>query len=202
VHLLAVDPGRDAAPLLEATRGEGADPRLWDFLPYGPFADAAGLRGYLRGLVADPDVVPLVVLDGDMPAGVVTYLRLRPAHGSVEIGHIWFAGRVQRSPVGTEAISLLLQHAFDDLDHRRVEWKCDAANTRSRAAAERYGFTYEGTFRQDMVVKGRNRDTAWYSLLDREWPAAKAAFAAYMADARAGARPRPLAQLRAEAARS
>jgi RimJ/RimL family protein N-acetyltransferase len=132
-------------------------------------------------------------------SGVVSYLRIEPDHGSIEIGHIWFAPALQRTPQATEAIHLLARHAFDDLGYRRLEWKCDAANARSRAAAERFGFTYEGTFRQHMIVKDRNRDTAWFSLLDREWPAARAAFEAWLApqnfDAE-GRQRRRLAELR------
>jgi RimJ/RimL family protein N-acetyltransferase len=99
----------------------------------------------------------------------------------IEIGHIWFGASLQRTPGATEAIYLLSREAFDGLGNRRLEWKCDAANARSRRAAERFGFTFEGVFRQHMIVKGRNRDTAWYALLDGEWPAARAAYEAWLA---------------------
>lgn len=198
VTLVPLEPAAHAEPLFEAAQGAGAetDAALWEHLPYGPFADVADLQDGLRAIAADPDVVAFAVLDGDVPSGVVAYLRLRPAHGSVEIGHVWFGGRVQRTTVGTEAIGLLQRHAFDDLGYRRVEWKCDAANARSRSAAVRLGFVHEGTFRQDMVVKGRNRDTAWFALLDRDWPPARAALDAWLDAARTGAPP-ALAALRA-----
>jgi RimJ/RimL family protein N-acetyltransferase len=126
-------------------------------------------------------------------------MRVDPAHGTIEIGNVWFGAALQRTPQATEAIFLLVAYAFDVLGHRRLEWKCDAANARSRAAAARFGFTYEGTFRQHMVVKGRNRDTAWFALLDHEWPAVRAAFVAWLAPANFdadGAQRRTLAQER------
>lgn len=197
VTLVPLEPLAHAGPLFQAAQGDGADPALWDHLPYGPFADAEELGEGLRAIATDADVVAFAVLDGGVPSGVVSYLRLRPAHGSVEVGHVWFGGRVQRTPVGTEAIGLLLRHAFDDLGYRRLEWKCDARNARSRAAAERLGFVLEGVFRQDMVVKGANRDTAWFALLDRDWPVARVALDAWIAAAAEGATPPPLAGLRA-----
>jgi RimJ/RimL family protein N-acetyltransferase len=133
-------------------------------------------------------------------AGVVSFLRMEPAHGVIEIGHIWFGAALQRTPAATEAILLLAREAFDGLGNRRLEWKCDAANARSRRAAERFGFTFEGVFRQHMIVKGRNRDTAWYALLDSEWPAARRAFEAWLepANFNAGGQQRAsLADLRA-----
>jgi len=180
VRLVPLDPDRHAEDLLAAAAG---DPELWRYLPYGPFADAGALRGWLAEHADSTDPLFLAVLDAatGRAGGVVSFLRPEPEHGSVEIGHIWFGAPLQRSPAATEAISLLARHAFDDLGYRRLEWKCDAANERSRRAAERFGFTFEGVFRQHMIVKGRNRDTAWFSLLDREWPAARAAFDAWLA---------------------
>jgi RimJ/RimL family protein N-acetyltransferase len=131
--------------------------------------------------------------------GMASFLRAEPAHGCVEIGHIWFGAGLQRTPHATEAIWLLARHAFDALGNRRLEWKCDAANERSRRAALRFGFTFEGVFRQHMIVKGRNRDTAWFALLDREWPAAGRAFEAWLDPSNfdaAGVPRRALAELR------
>src|SRR4051794_34381719 len=131
--------------------------------------------------------------------GVASYLRIEPEHGVIEIGHIWFGAALQRTPAATEAVYLLARHAFDALGHRRLEWKCDAANARSRAAAERLGFTFEGVFRQHMIVKGRNRDTAWYALLDGEGKAARAGFEAGLTPATfaaGGRQRRSLAALR------
>ena len=179
VRLEPLDPDRHAEDLLAAA---AADRKLWDYLPYGPFADAAELRDWLAERADSTDPLFLAVVDTQTgrAGGVVSYLRIEPEHGCIEIGHIWFGGPLQRTPAATETIYLLARHAFDDLGHRRLEWKCDAANARSRRAAERFGFTFEGVFRQHMIVKGRNRDTAWFALLDSEWPAARAAFEAWL----------------------
>ena len=107
---------------------------------------------------------------------MASYMNIVPANGSIEIGHIWLAPALQKTRAATEAIYLLARHVFDDLGYRRLEWKCDALNAPSIRAARRFGFSYEGTFRQHMVVKGRNRDTAWFALLDRDWPAMRSAF--------------------------
>ncbi len=114
--------------------------------------------------------------------GMISIMRITPAHGVAELGHIWYGLAAQRTPVNTESVCLLLRHLFDDLGYRRVEWKCAAENVRSRAAALRLGFQFEGLFRQHMVVKGRNRDTAWFAMLDSDWPARKANFERWLAD--------------------
>jgi RimJ/RimL family protein N-acetyltransferase len=180
VRLEPVDPDRHAGALFAAAAG---DDRLWDYLPYGPFADVEALREHLARQAASEDPLFFAVVDAGTgeAAGVVSYLRVEPGHGCIEIGHIWFGAPLQRTAAATETIYLLARHAFDELGNRRLEWKCDAANARSRRAAERFGFTFEGVFRQHQIVKGRNRDTAWYSLLDAEWPAVRAAFEAWLA---------------------
>ena len=122
----------------------------------------------------------VVDVASDRPSGMASFLRMTAEHGVIEIGHIWFGATLQRTPAATEAIYLLARRAFD-LGYRRLEWKCNARNDRSRRAAERFGFAYEGIFRQHLVVKGRNRDTAWYAMLDGEWPVARAAFERWMA---------------------
>jgi RimJ/RimL family protein N-acetyltransferase len=124
----------------------------------------------------DPLFFTLVLLPGESPAGVASYLRITPDHGVIEIGHIWFGASLRRTTAATEAIYLLAAHAFDDLGYRRLEWKCDSLNQASRRAAERFGFRFEGVFRNHMVVKGRNRDTAWFAITDDEWPAVRAGF--------------------------
>lgn len=179
VRLEPLDAERHAAALFEAAQGEGADPLLWRYMWDGPFADAEAYAAWARTAAAktDPQFYALVT---DAPSGVASYLRIEPANACIEIGHIWFGGRIQRTTAATEAIYLLLRHAFDELGNRRVEWKCDAANARSRAAAARFGFTYEGTFRQHMIVKGANRDTAWFAMLDGEWPEIRAGFEAWL----------------------
>jgi RimJ/RimL family protein N-acetyltransferase len=189
VRLERLDPDRHGDELFAAGGAEAGDPQLWAYLPYGPFdGDRAGFDAHLRDQAAaeDPWFYAVVDLASGRASGVVSYLRGDAVHGSIEIGHIWFGAALQRTPAATEGIFLLARHAFEDLGHRRFEWKCDAANARSRAAAERFGFTYEGTFRQHMVVKGRNRDTAWFSILDGEWPAVRDAFVAWLADANFG----------------
>jgi RimJ/RimL family protein N-acetyltransferase len=200
VRLEPLDPQRHADDLLAAASG---DPRLWDYLPYGPFADAEGLHGWLAERALSPDPLFLTIVDTatGRAAGVVSYLRMEPEHGCIEIGHIWFGAPLQRTPAATETIYLLARHAFDDLGNRRLEWKCDAANGRSRRAAERFGFTFEGVFRQHMIVKGRNRDTAWFSLLDGEWPAVRAAYEAWLSPENFGADGRQRSPLAAESAR-
>jgi len=178
IRLEPLDPHRHGAGLFAVSHGPGADPRLWHYLPYGPFPDAAAFMGWLSGLERseDPLFVALVEPASERPLGMASYLRIAPEHGSIEIGHIWLGAELQRTAAATEAMYLLARHAFDGLGNRRLEWKCDAANARSRRAAERLGFTFEGVFRQHMVVKGRNRDTAWFSMLDGEWPRARAGF--------------------------
>lgn len=201
VRLEPLDPDRHAGELFAAAQGPGADPDLWRYLPYGPFAGVHELRAWLAERAASGDPLFLAVVDAatGRAGGVVSYLRVEPAHGCIEIGHIWFGAELQRTPQATEAIHLLARHAFDDLGNRRLEWKCNAANVRSRRAAQRLGFSFEGVFRQHLVIKGRNRDTAWFSLLDYEWPTVRAAFEAWLAadnfDAH-GRQRRPLAALR------
>jgi RimJ/RimL family protein N-acetyltransferase len=183
VRLEPLDAERHAADLWVAAHGDGADPRLWDHLPYGPFAGIEDLHAHLAAQQGSEDPRFYAVVDGTTgrAGGVVSLLRADEANGSIEIGHGWFGGRLQRTPQATEAIHLLARHAFDVLGHRRLEWKCDAANARSQAAARRFGFTFEGIFRQHMIVKGRNRDTAWFSIVDGEWPAVDAGFTAWLA---------------------
>lgn len=172
VVLEPLDLARDASDL--HVTGSAGGPELWTFLPYGPFADPAALAAAYAPLGGGDDPLFLTVFSTGVPSGIASFLNVVPVHGTIELGHIWFGPALQRTPAATEALLLLLEEAFA-LGNRRVEWKCNAANGRSRRAAERLGFTYEGTFRQHMVVKGRNRDTAWFSLLDREWPIARSA---------------------------
>jgi len=181
--------------------GHGGDPALWQYLPYGPFTHADEMRLWLKACAEseDPRFYAIVEQATDRAAGMASYLRFAPDHRVVEIGHIWFGAALQRTPAATEVIYLLARHAFGDLGVRRLEWKCDAGNERSRRAAERFGFTFEGVFRQHMLVKDRNRDTAWYSMLDGEWPAVRAAFEAWLDAANfdaEGRQRRSLAELR------
>lgn len=177
-----LEPERHAASLFASSHTAGAG-HLWDHLPYGPFAGQAEFTAWLeqRAATADPLFYAVVDAESMRALGMASFLRIEPAHGVIEIGHIWFAPELQRTRKATEAIFLLARHAFDDLGYRRLEWKCDSLNEPSKRAADRFGFTYEGTFRQHMIVKGRNRDTAWFSMTDGEWPSRKAAFEAWLA---------------------
>ena len=184
VRLELLDPPRHAVQLFTASHGADADPHLWDHLAYGPFASQTEFTAWLeeRAASADPLFFAIVDMATMVAQGMASYMRIVPEHGVIEIGHIWFAPALQRTRQATEAIFLLASNAFDALGYRRLEWKCDALNERSRRAAERLGFTYEGTFRQHMVVKDRNRDTAWFSITDGEWPVRRAAFKAWLAE--------------------
>lgn len=173
VSLVPVDPEAHAPGLFHASHdGSEEAARVWTYLPYGPWSDEAGMRTWLDLLPASEDPLFLTVIDraSDDPVGIVTFMSIDPAMRRLELGNIWYAPRAQRTRANTEAVYLMLREAFDELGHRRVEWKCDALNARSRSAAERLGFTFEGVFRQHMIIKGRNRDTAWYALTDGEWP--------------------------------
>jgi RimJ/RimL family protein N-acetyltransferase len=183
VLLRPVDPDGDAASLYCASHPPEGDERIWTYLPYGPYESVEALKGWLLEATAseDPLFFAIAPLPEERPLGIASYLRITPAEGAIEIGHIWFGTPLQRTVAATEAIFLLARHAFDDLGYRRLEWKCNALNDASRGAAERFGFTFEGVFRRHQVVKGRNRDTAWYSIVDDEWPAIRAAFETWLA---------------------
>ncbi len=178
-----IDADTDAAPLFAVSHLPEGDPTIWTYLPDGPYDSPEHLRGTLAWASSLDDCVyfTLALLPDQQPLGMAAYLRIAPEVGVVEIGHIWFARRLQRTTAATEAIYLLARHVFDDLGYRRLEWKCNALNAASRGAAERFGFTFEGVFRKHMVVKGRNRDTAWFSITDDEWPAIRGGFQAWLA---------------------
>jgi RimJ/RimL family protein N-acetyltransferase len=175
-RLEPLEAARHAAALFAANATD-ASGGSWTYLPYGPFATFEDYATWMRAFTTGDDPLFFAILEQATAAaiGVAAYQRIAPASGSIEIGHLHYAPRLQRSRVATEAIHLLLDHAFR-LGYRRCEWKCDALHARSRRAAERLGFTFEGVFRQATVYKGRNRDTAWYAVIDRDWPALDAAF--------------------------
>lgn len=162
---------------------EDAEGRNWTYLPSGPFDDFEEFAAWLKTVAAadDPQFYTILRADTGEPAGLASFLRIVPASGSIEVGHIHFANCIQRSPAATEAMFLMMKRAFE-LGYRRYEWKCDALNAPSRAAAERLGFSFEGVFRQATVYKGRNRDTAWYAIIDSEWPALKHMFSEWLAE--------------------
>ena len=150
---------------------------VWDYMPYGPFETAEGYRDWMAGMQGQPDPLFYAIRDLETGAlgGVASYLRVTPAAGSIEVGHINYAPRLQRTRAATEAMYLMMRWAFD-AGYRRYEWKCDALNHMSRRAAQRLGFSYEGIFRQAVVVKGRNRDTAWFAITDKDWTTLRGAF--------------------------
>jgi len=165
---------RDGASLWQAVKGHNA---LWPYMGYGPFADEAAFAAWLaeRPKLEDPYSYAIIDKD-DRAVGIATLMEIRPAMRVIEVGNIVYTPLLQRTPLGTEAQYLLAKYVFETLGYRRYEWKCNALNAPSRRAALRYGFTFEGIFRQHFIVKGRNRDTAWFSMLDSEWPTRKAAF--------------------------
>lgn len=181
VRVELFDPERHAADLFAAN---SADDAIWDYLPYGPFDGFAAYRHWAETMAGKPDpkFYALIDLATGRGGGVASYLRIDPAMGSIEVGHINLAPVLQRTAAATEAMFLMISWAFD-AGYRRFEWKCDALNLPSRRAAERLGFRHEGTFRQAAVVKGRNRDTAWYAIIDKDWPAVKAGFDTWLAPA-------------------
>lgn len=201
-----LDPDRHADQLF-AANAEDREGRIWTYLPYGPFATPAAYRRWMySGCLGDDPLFHAVIDATDGRAvGVTSYLRIAPETGVIEVGHINFAPRLQRTAAATESMYLMMCRVFDDLGYRRYEWKCDALNEASRRAAERLGFRFEGIFRQATVYKGRNRDTAWYSIIDKEWPALRSAFESWLNPANfdaAGGQRRRLKELTAAAARA
>ncbi|MBI2421638.1 MAG: GNAT family N-acetyltransferase [Candidatus Hydrogenedentes bacterium] len=180
-RLEPLDPDRHARDLFEAYACAGGE-SIWTYLGYGPFDTLAEYRAWIaeRYLGEDPLFFAIVDASTDRAAGVASYLRIDPNAGAIEVGHLAYSPRLQRSRAATEAMYLMMRNAFQ-LGYRRYEWKCHALNEPSRNAALRLGFTFEGIFRQALVVKGRNRDTAWFSIVDGEWPRLEAAFAQWLA---------------------
>jgi RimJ/RimL family protein N-acetyltransferase len=174
-----LDTPRHGAALWAAMRDQE---RLWTHIPYGPFKDEAGFLGWVENRERREDPYCYAVIDRERGAvGVAALMEIRPAMRVIEVGHIVYGGPLQRTPLATEAQYLLACYAFEMLGYRRYEWKCNALNLASRRAAARYGFTFEGVFRQHMIVKGRSRDTAWHAMLDSEWPARKRSFETWLA---------------------
>jgi RimJ/RimL family protein N-acetyltransferase len=181
-RLEPLNPLTHAEELWEACRKGVDTDRTWDYMGYGPFTSLDAFRGWLRDNAAQADPVFYVIRDGrdGKAAGMASFLRIEPKNGVIEIGHIWLAQSLRNSREATEGLYLLMRNAFDDLGYRRLEWKCDALNAASRSAAARLGFAFEGIFYQHMIYKGHNRDTAWFSILDSEWPAIRANFETWL----------------------
>ena len=167
---------------LFAAIGGDENKDLWDYVPVGPFSNASELSNMLANARDQLGWQTMVLINPatGKPLGMASFMRIREAHGSVEVGAVIFSKELQRTRSATEAIYLMAQHAFDGLGYRRFEWKCNNANAASKRAAERFGFTFEGIFRNDMVVKGQNRDTAWYAMIDADWEAIGDAFEAWL----------------------
>lgn len=180
-RLEPIDVGAHLDSLYEA-QALDENGRNWTYLPYGPFGRKDEYRSWMEDTCLGDDPLFFAILDRESgrATGVASYLRITPQIGSIEVGHLYFSPLLQRTRAATEAMFLMAQRAFA-LGNRRYEWKCDSHNAPSKAAAERLGFRYEGTFRQHTVVKGRNRDTTWLSILDGEWPALRTAFETWLA---------------------
>jgi RimJ/RimL family protein N-acetyltransferase len=179
-RLEPLEGARHAEALFAANAAE-PDGRSWTYLPYGPFPTLEEYRAWIEAYCRrdDPLFFAIIDLATGLPAGVASYLRILPAAGSIEAGHLHYAPALQRRPAGTEAMFLLMERAFA-LGYRRYEWKCDSLNAASRAAAERLGLSFEGLFRQATVYKGRTRDTAWFAAVDQDWPELRAAFQTWL----------------------
>lgn len=178
VRLERMDPDAHAADLHRAYSGHD---RLWDYMPYGPFSSASGYHRWAKETATGADPLFYVLRDKATGhcGGVASYLRITPASGSIEVGHICLAPEIAKGRAWTEAMFLMMDWAFR-AGYRRYEWKCNALNMASRRAAQRLGFSYEGIFRQATVIKGRNRDTAWFAMIDSEWPALREAYGAWL----------------------
>ena len=176
VLLRALEPG-DADSLYAVTR-EHRD--LWTYMGDGPYESVAQMRQSVASAAASEDPLYFAVVRGGRALGRASYMRITPEFGVIEIGNIVLSPELQRTTAATAAIYLMARHAFDDLGYRRLEWKCNALNAASRRAADRFGFTFEGVFRQHMIVKGHNRDTAWYAIIDVDWLTIRAGFEAWL----------------------
>jgi RimJ/RimL family protein N-acetyltransferase len=181
-RLEPLDVKKHGDQLFECSNTTDAE-RLWQYTADGPYRTRESFEPWLQKAAASDDPLMFVVIDKatGKVEGRQTYLRITPDHGVIEIGYILWGPKIGRTRVATEAFYLFIAHAFDDLGYRRYEWKCDNANVPSKNAAERFGYTFEGIFRQHMIYKGRNRDTAWYSILDGEWPKIRRAFEDWLA---------------------
>ena len=176
-----LDPARHARDLHDAN-GEDREGRMWTYLPWGPYADFDEYRAALEIKVRQEGFITyaVVAVDSGKAVGIASYLNANLSAGSIEIGGIAYSPALQHKPAGTEAMYLMMRRVFDELGYRRCEWKCNALNAASRAAAQRYGFRFEGVFRQADVVTGGNRDTAWFSMIDVEWPGIRWAFECWL----------------------
>jgi RimJ/RimL family protein N-acetyltransferase len=181
-----IDVAAHAESLYRASHGPEGDlsGAMWTYMAFGPFDDAEAFRVWLGEQAESEDPLVFAIIDvmASRALGMASYMRIAAPWATCEVGAIWYAPVLQRSRVATEAMYLMAKHVFEDLGYRRYEWKCDALNIPSRRAAVRLGFSYEGLFRKHMIYKGRSRDTAWYAMLDDDWPRLKAAYENWLAD--------------------
>lgn len=204
-RLEMLDPARHAQELFAANQLD-RDGRNWTYLSVDAFADLPSYRAWLDKAASGSDPLFHAIIDNatGKAVGVATFMRIDPANGVIEVGNINYSPLLQRKPAATEAMFLMMRRVFDELGYRRYEWKCDSLNAPSRAAALRLGFRFEGIFRQAVVYKGRNRDTAWFSIIDKEWPALRAAYEQWLAPENfdsSGTQRRKLADIIGNAAR-
>jgi len=185
VVVARLEPDAVIDDLYALSHGSAEVERLWTYMPYGPFADRAAMHGWLTSIRESQDPLFYTVASRahQRTVGMLSFLNIVPEMGRAELGHIWYSPIAQRTRVNTEATFLLLRHLFDELKYRRVEWKCDNRNEASKRAALRMGFQYEGLFRKHMIVKEQNRDTAWFAIVEDDWPAIRANFETYLAEA-------------------
>ncbi|NOX74932.1 MAG: GNAT family N-acetyltransferase [Alphaproteobacteria bacterium] len=195
VRLERLSADRHAADLYRANSAD-RDGLIWKYLPYGPYSSVSGYHHWVREVEshADPHFMAMIDPETGHAGGVMSLMRIAPELGSIEVGHINIAPVMQRTQAVSEAIFLLMKWVFE-AGYRRFEWKCDAANLRSRRSAERFGFSFEGVFRQHLISKGRNRDTAWFACIDKDWPALKEAYGAWLSPANFNAEGRQLESL-------
>jgi RimJ/RimL family protein N-acetyltransferase len=197
VMLEPVSATRHAKDLFASFQDSDANGDVWTYLGYGPWASFEQFEGWVREREAarDPWFYAFIRRDRAQACGMGAFMRCDAPNGVIEIGHIWMSPGLQKTREATEAIFLMIRHCFDDLGVRRLEWKCDALNAPSRRAAERFGFNFEGIFRQHMIVKDRNRDTAWYAMLDKDWPRVRKGFEAWLKPENFGPDGRQIAKL-------
>ena len=184
VALEPLQPDKHGDELFHAAHGNEQARQVWEYLPDGPWPTQVDFDQWLRNAAAPAEWVTYAVCPTDTgrASGMASFLDIQPQVGVIEIGYIWFAPDLQRTRAATEALFLLIAHAIDDLGYRRMQWRCNSLNAKSRAAARRLGYRFEGIFYHHMVVKGRNRDTAWYSILDHEWPEIREIIKSWLAD--------------------
>ena len=184
VALEPLDPAAHGAALYKASHGNDQAREIWTYLPSGPWSTEDEFQIHLAGCAASFDYIWYAFRNRDSGRikGMACYLDVQPTQGVIEIGGIWFAPEMQRTRAATEALFLMLDYAMTDLSYRRMQWRCNALNQKSRDAAARLGFKYEGTFYNHMIFKGKNRDTAWYSILDTDWPEVRGTIEAWLSD--------------------